>query len=285
MDRAADEKRQIQENQPPDLFRREKTLFLVSAAWWKSWTAYVCYDEQASPSSRPGPIDNSPLLTQPWTSSGWLSTSLRSDLQEHRDFEYLSNVSWRKLLHWYQGDPAVEVFVVNGEVDLSPVMMLVWAIETKGDYDKPKEAVLMSERITVGQAHKYLCDRLSLSFYKYSFSLDCSPNPDKNTVLSDLSKTSPLRAYIHMKSVLLPVISLPVHSVPEARKSPSSHGDTQDDSDFDMDSIRPMQRSDREEIAARIAAKKREVRLTVQDIGATEKSLRLLWMLQEKDGR
>jgi len=282
MDQAADEKRQIQENQPPDLFRREKTLFLVSAAWWKAWTAYVCYDDQASPSPRPGPVDNSPLLTQPWTSSGWLSTSLRSDLQEHRDFEYLTNIAWRKLIHWYFGDPAVEVFVVNGEADLSPKTMLVWAIETKGDYDKPKETVLVSEKITVGQAHRYLCDRLSLSYYKYSFSLDCAPNPDKNAILSDLSTNSPLRVYIFIKTVQFPMISLPVQSVPEVRKSLSSHGDTQDDSDLDMDSLRPMQRSDREEVAARIAAKKREVRLTVQDIGVTEKSLRLLWMLQEK---
>ena len=283
MDSAAEEKRQIQDNQHPDLFRREKTLFLVSVAWWKAWTAYVDYDDQASYAPQPGPIDNSSLLNYPWTDLGWLSNSLKSDLQEHRDFEYLSNVSWRKLVHLYHGGPAVEVFVVNGEADLNPVPMIVWAIETKGDYEKPKETVLVSKMVTVGQAHKYLCDRLSLPYHKYIFCLDSCSEPSKNAVLSDLSSNSPLHAYILMKSMPPPEINLPAPAVPVIRKSPSSHGDTQDDSDPDMDLPRPMHRGDRMEIAARIAATKREVRLTLQDIGQTEKGLRLLWMkLEEK---
>ena len=274
MDPAAEEKRQIQENQPPDLFRREKTLFLVSAVWWKAWTAYVCYDDQDSPSPRPGPIDNSSLLTQPWTSLGWLSNALRSDLREHLDFEYLTHVSWRKLWHWYQGAPAVEVFVVNGEPDLSPAPMRVWAIETQGDYEKPRETVVVSRQVTVGQVHKYLCDRLSLAYYKYTFHLDSLADPNKQALLCDLSTSTPMHVYILLKSLPPPL--------PLACNSPSSHSDTQDDSDQDMDVFRPTQRSDRKEVATRIAAAKRAVRLTVQDIAVTEKALRALWQLREK---
>lgn len=285
MDQASEEKRHIQENQPPDLFRREKTLFLISAAWWKAWSAYVCYDDQDSPSPRPGPIENSSLLTRPWTVSGWLTTSLREDLQEHRDFEYLTNISWRKLLYWYKGGPAIEVFVVNGEVDLDPVPMMVWAIETQSDYERPKETVMVSKKASVGQVHKYLCDRLSLTYYKYQLRIETNSDPSKNALLGDLSTSIPIHAYILIKSVTIPEIRLPVQQ-PEVRKTPSSHGDTQDDSDLDMDVLRSIQRSDRLEIAGRIASAKRDIRLIVQDIGVTEKALRAMWMeLEDKSDR
>lgn len=283
MDTAAEEKRQIQENQPPDLFRREKTLFLISTAWWKAWTAYVCYDNQDSPAPRPGPIDNSALLTQPWTPSGWLTTALRSDLLEHLDFEYLTNISWRKLLHWYRGEPAVEVFVVNGEPDHSPVAMKVWVIETQVDYDKPKETVLVSRKVKVGQIHKYLCDRLSLPYHKYTISIDSHSNPDKLAFLEDLSTSSPINTYIRLAS--MPLL-LPVQISAAPRNWPSSHSDTQDDSDPDMDVFRGLQRTDRKEVAARIAATRRDVRLTIQDIAVTEKGLKVLWQEEsEKSAR
>jgi len=143
--------------------------------------------------------------------------------------------------------------------------------------------MLVSRKVTVGQIHKYLCDRLSLSYYKYTISIDSHANPDKLTLLGDLSTSSPMNTYIRLAS--MPLL-LPVQISAAPCNLPSSHSDTQDDSDPDMDAFRGLQRSDRKEVAARIAAARRDVRLTIQDIAVTEKGLKVLWQEEsEKSAR
>lgn len=288
MDGVAEQREKIQDCHPPDLFRRSKTLFLVDAAWWKAWAKYVGYDGGEPDGVRPGPIDNSTLLVGEWRQGDWSNARLKDNITEHSDFEYLAQTAWLRFMSWYGGHPAIEVFLVDGVPDLHPVCITVWQIETNNDYASPREHVLVSTRITVQQLHRYLCQKLTLPYHKYSLHVEDDPCPPAESKLEDLAVGSGSRVYVVMIGVIgRPQRVYPQLTIPE-RTTPSSHGDTQDESDTEVDVmlLGSQLHADREEVQAKVAAARKapRVQLSIRDISQTEKAISSLWLdFQHKD--
>mmetsp|Transcript_33479 Transcript_33479/g.58658 ORF Transcript_33479/g.58658 Transcript_33479/m.58658 type:complete len:290 (+) Transcript_33479:1780-2649(+) len=142
-----------------DIFASQKQIYLIAKPWWDAWTAYVDNDQ-----TKPGPIDNSSLVED-------LSETppvIKSDFN-HNEAEFVSQSIWLRLLHWYGGGPAVELFVVEQVPDYTPVRIYVSKIES--DLDIESQAFVVSKYITVKRLKHYLCQRMSIPYYKYEMTL------------------------------------------------------------------------------------------------------------------
>lgn len=78
-------------------------MYLVSLRWWTAWERYTAHEREASarpptgkrplqtghPPPQPGPIDNSPLLTESGSKEGH-DAVLKADLKEGIDYKVIS---------------------------------------------------------------------------------------------------------------------------------------------------------------------------------------------------
>lgn len=78
-----------------ELFRDNKSVFLISKSWWDNWTT----------DSEPGPIDNNILLE---------NNRPRLDLEQGSTHICLPKMAWDFVVDHHGGGPPVEVFVVAG---------------------------------------------------------------------------------------------------------------------------------------------------------------------------
>lgn len=101
-----------------DLFSLEDNLYLVSKPWWDYWMSL-------SPSDTPAPIDNLGLFERYDAQEGWKNSELRRDLAEDKDFLYVSEGIWKRLVAKLAGGPEVVINVIAGMPDWSRITLAI----------------------------------------------------------------------------------------------------------------------------------------------------------------
>lgn len=89
------------------LFQQEDLVYLVSKPWWDYWMSLPHSDS-------PSPIDNLPLFDRYDEQEGWKTAVLRADLEENKDFIYVSQAIWRRLIGKFRGGPEIIRNVIAG---------------------------------------------------------------------------------------------------------------------------------------------------------------------------
>ena len=152
-----------------ELLHITRTVNLISSKWWQSWCSYVQLSSNNS-CTAPSYIDNTDLIEGHGTN--WRTIDLKPHLIETTDYVLLHPLAWRKLISWYGGGPEIELFVINGEVDTSPIILEVWRVQQESDLDTTEGQIfLISTLLTVRQLQEYLCDKLMINFNIYEMSI------------------------------------------------------------------------------------------------------------------
>jgi hypothetical protein len=163
-----DQLAKLEEYQYPreDLLHITRTVNLISSKWWESWWSYI-YSKSGN---RPSFIDNTDLVEG--QGSNWRTIDLKPGLQENRDYLILHPLAWKNLIKWYGGGPEIDLFVINGEVDVAPIILEVWRVSSESDLETTEgQAFLISTQLTVRQLQEYLCDKLMINFNIYEMSI------------------------------------------------------------------------------------------------------------------
>jgi hypothetical protein len=142
-----------------DIFASQKEVYLIAKGWWEDWTAYT-----SNTQAKPGPIDNSALVEDISDSPPVLRSSF-----DPSEAEFVSLSVWLRLVYWYGGGPQLEVFVIDGVPDYTPLRIYVSKIES--DLDIESTSVLVSKFISVKRLKRYLSQRMTVPFYKYELLL------------------------------------------------------------------------------------------------------------------
>ncbi len=100
------------------LFSTEDNVYLVSKPWWHYWMSL-------SPSDTPAPVDNLGLFERYDAQEGWRTSVLRNDLEEDKDFIYVSPSTWRLLVSQVTGGPEVMINVIAGLPDWSRITLAI----------------------------------------------------------------------------------------------------------------------------------------------------------------
>jgi hypothetical protein len=142
-----------------DIFASQREVYLIAKDWWEDWTAFTNNTQ-----AKPGPIDNSSLVEDISESPPVLRSSF-----DPSEAEFVSLSVWLCLVYWYGGGPQIEVFVIEGVPDYTPLRIYVSKIES--DFDIESTSFLVSKFISVKRLKRYLTQRMSVPFYKYELLL------------------------------------------------------------------------------------------------------------------
>mmetsp|Transcript_38868 Transcript_38868/g.91496 ORF Transcript_38868/g.91496 Transcript_38868/m.91496 type:complete len:920 (+) Transcript_38868:303-3062(+) len=113
---------------------------------------------------RPGPIDNGILLTDDARESG----HLKRELQDHQDYEVLSEGVWELLHGWYSGGPPIKrraVTTQKGKVEVDVYLLRLKVVKSSDINAEPLE-MAESRHTTVEVLKKKACEAFGLEVEK-----------------------------------------------------------------------------------------------------------------------
>ncbi|KAE9619095.1 hypothetical protein Lal_00046907 [Lupinus albus] len=150
--------------------------FVISNRWFSSWQIYAgpCIgifstDEQSSNSqhandvhseiaARPGPIDNSDIISTE-NNCNDNSLDIRRALEEGTDYVLVPQEVWERLLEWYKGGPALPRRLISQGVGQKQYSVEVYPLSLKvtDSRDNSKSIVKLSKKATLSELYELVC--------------------------------------------------------------------------------------------------------------------------------
>ncbi|CAG9319606.1 unnamed protein product [Blepharisma stoltei] len=154
-----------------ELVEASQTVFAIANPWWNSWCDYVGYYRDAT-GPCPGPISNESLFE---------GSSLKLSLSIN-DIMLISSASWNALKLWYQGGPEVELFIVDGQPDLTPIHILVWNSQDTKYAMITWKSLMVSSKITFKDLKDYLGKKFSIDPEVIELKLESSTSETRKLI-------------------------------------------------------------------------------------------------------
>ena len=133
------------------------TKFLIPRSWWD---IYINPQSNSVP-----PIDNKELIE--CNSNNLSFSKIRSEVKK-TEYVLVTQEEWDNIQGKFGGGPELEVFIVENEEDLSPILIDVWVIQ-ESLLLKPTASFAVSKKITVRNLKQYLCNKLRIDENRYDF--------------------------------------------------------------------------------------------------------------------
>ncbi|CAM0957127.1 unnamed protein product [Alopecurus aequalis] len=185
--------------------------YLVSQSWWTNWQSYVgllSYGENDTdiplhPTSRPGEIDNSKLVSE--ENSGE-EQELQRTLREGEDYTLVPQEVWRKLYDWYKGGPEICRKVICEDPTSKRYIVDVYPLHLTliDERDSSVRTMKLSRKAKVDELYRLVCSIMAVEQSKIH--LWDYYQKTKNKKMTNLSETLEEAQLTMDQEILLEVV-------------------------------------------------------------------------------
>ncbi|PKI64379.1 hypothetical protein CRG98_015239 [Punica granatum] len=173
--------------------------YVISNRWYSSWKRYVTQSGDqnldgkqsldslvsSDTSNRPGPIDNSDILSNVTTCEGD-DLELNRVLQEGQDYVLVPQEVWEKLFSWYKGGPALPRKMISSANNFIVEVYLL-SLKLVDSRDNSQSVIRLSKKASIDELYQRVCSLKGLEIDKVNI-WDCF-NKQKRVLLARSSNT------------------------------------------------------------------------------------------------